>query len=321
MAIRYEARGRTGHFVERTACPACGGAGHGRLFRAPFVEPPIRDYLAAFYSDRGGIDLTYLEGIEYVLARCTGCGLVYQQLVPDDELMSRIYDEWTDPGRVLHESDSLEYRLALIDEVVTMFGLFPRPPAELRFLDFGMGSGIWCRIASSLGCQAHGTEISRQRLSQAASMGIPLVTWDEIPGAGFDLINAEQVFEHLREPLATLRHLRTGLRPGGMVKLSVPRGDDILRRLKTMDWTAPKGSRTSLNAVSPLEHINCFGHDALVRMAQIAGLEVVRPRIRVQHASANWRFPTATLKSLLRPVYRRLRRGGTYLYFREKRGS
>jgi SAM-dependent methyltransferase len=309
----------TGHFVDRAACPACQAGAGDTVYARPFVESPVRDYLLSFYSSRGGIDLSYLEGTDYILARCGECGLVYQKLVPDDDLMARIYDEWTDPAHVLHESDSIEYRLALVDEIVTMFGLFPRPPAALRFLDFGMGSGIWCRIASALGCRAYGSEISGERLTQATSSGIPVVSWSQIPGGGFDLINAEQVFEHVRDPLTTLRHLRTGLRPGGVIKISVPRGDDIMRRLRTMDWTAPKGSRDSLNAVSPLEHINCFGHRALARMGAMAGLELFQPRVRAQHAFLDWRFPKATVKSVLRPVYRRLRRRGTYVYLRETR--
>jgi SAM-dependent methyltransferase len=316
MSVQGEALGVAAHFVDREACPGCDERVGTTLYRASFVEPPVRDYLVSFYSIRGGIDLEQLRGAEYELVRCPACSLVYQRQVPDDDLMGLLYDEWTAPGQVLHEDDSLAYRMALVDEVSTMLRLFPQPAASLRFLDFGMGSGIWCRVVSALGAQAHGTEISRERLAQARSSGISVVSWEDIPGSGFDLINAEQTFEHLREPLATLRHLRRGLRTGGIIKIAVPNGDDILRRLRSMDWTAPKGSRRSLNAVSPLEHINCFGHRALVRMAHLAGLEPMRSRIRDQHATIDWRSPRATAKSVLRPFYRRVRPGGTYLYLR-----
>jgi hypothetical protein len=39
------------------------------------------------------------------------------------------------------------------------------------------------------------------------------------------------------------------------------------------DWSAPKGSPASLNAVAPLEHVNCFDHGALVAIGVAAGLE------------------------------------------------
>jgi hypothetical protein len=107
----------------------------------------------------------------------------------------------------------------------------------------------------------------------------------------FDFINTEQVFEHIAAPLDTLTMLAAALRREGLIKISVPDARDLKRRLNVMDWTAPYGSRNSLNDTIPLIHVNSFTHRSLVRMAQLAGLEPVNIPLRLQYIYAtNWRL-------------------------------
>jgi SAM-dependent methyltransferase len=90
-----------------------------------------------------------------------------------------------------------------------------------------------------------------------------VITWDDIPKYRFDFINTEQVFEHIPEPLETLRHLIKSLETNGIIKISVPTANDVDRRLKIMDWEAPIDSRNSLDPVTPLEHINYFKRSSI----------------------------------------------------------
>lgn len=72
-----------------------------------------------------------------------------------------------------------------------------------------------------------------------------------------------------------MRYLKQGLRPKGLLKISVPTAHNIKRRLARMDWKAPKGTRLSLNLVAPPEHINFFRRKSLLLMAEAAGMEEV----------------------------------------------
>jgi hypothetical protein len=90
------------------------------------------------------------------------------------------------------------------------------------------------------------------------------------------------------------------------------------KRLRAMDWQAPKESKNSPNPISPLEHINCFTHRSLIRMADICGLEPLKFSLGVWYASMiNWKPIKQLLKNSLRPLYRNLFPRATYLFFRQ----
>jgi len=175
-------------------------------------------------------------------------------------------------------------------------------------------------MAKAFGCNSYGTELSETRIKYAESHGIKVITWDEILNYSFDFINTEQVFEHIPEPLETLFHLKKSLKSEGLIKIDVPNGDDIKRRLRILDWTAPKGSRNCLNPASPLEHINCSNRTSIIRMADIAGLEIVKIPLTIQCVcSTNRKSIERTLKNILTPLYRNVFQKGTYVFFRQKR--
>jgi SAM-dependent methyltransferase len=177
-------------------------------------------------------------------------------------------------------------------------------------------------MAAAFGVRAYGSELSQARIDHARRHGIEVIGWDDIPSHQFHFINTEQVFEHIPDPAGTLRHLLTALRPEGLIRISVPDGAGIRQRLREPDWAAPKFSAKSLNPVAPLEHINCFTHEALVRMARAAGLEPVRLPLMLQYKSlVGWRPGKAMLKNLVRPVVNNYLRLGTSLLFRHGRGN
>jgi ubiquinone/menaquinone biosynthesis C-methylase UbiE len=224
--------------------------------------------------------------------------------------MHKLYEEWIDPKitfrKHIEESTAASYN-RIASEIAALVAKFDRPPYSLKFLDFGMGWGEWVRLARAFGVQAHGAEFSQARLAFARSQALPVVTWDEISTQQFDLIRADQVFEHLAQPLATLQYLARSLKQGGVLKIGVPDGSDIRRRLLIDDWSAPKGSRNSLNAVAPLEHINCFSRNALLAMATKAGLRPVRSRLLLQYTHLILgRTPREILGNLCRPLLRQV---------------
>jgi 2-polyprenyl-3-methyl-5-hydroxy-6-metoxy-1,4-benzoquinol methylase len=265
-------------FALRHECPACGGMSFSTLYSCAYLEDPVRQYLRDFYDPQGGVDLEYLRGGNYTLCQCEDCSLVFQREILDADGMQLLYEKWIDPDKVveLYESDyPLEYyrEYAAVAYQVTDF--FKRPPRALRFFDFGMGWGNWLLSAKGFGVQVYGAELSQRRIDHARRNGIGIVSWDEIPGQDFDYINTDQVFEHLAEPLETLKHVVRGLRQGGLMRISVPDGRHFPSILARMDWQVEKGQPDSVNVVAPLEHVNCFTTRSLTRMASLAGLEWV----------------------------------------------
>ena len=86
-----------------------------------------------------------------------------------------------------------------------LFSFFKKPPIELQFLDFGMGWGKWCQMAKAFGCQVYGLELSKARIKYASSLGISVLSNEELNHYKFDYINADQVFEHITNPKNTLQ--------------------------------------------------------------------------------------------------------------------
>jgi SAM-dependent methyltransferase len=197
--------------------------------------------------------------------------------------MSEVYEKWIDAETVFKKTESqraLGYFTYLSSELIRVCRLFARPPMSLTFLDYSMGWGHWCRAAHGLGCTAHGTEYSPSRVAYAKAHGVKVVDEHKLEPRRYDFINTEQVFEHLPDPLTTLKRLRAALAPGGILRISVPNGADILDRLWQADWSIPRGHPGSLVAVAPLEHVNCFNRTCLVQMALRCHLRPIWREIR-----------------------------------------
>jgi 2-polyprenyl-3-methyl-5-hydroxy-6-metoxy-1,4-benzoquinol methylase len=307
------------HFISRERCPSCDSPQFKSIYQTPYDEPPVRNYLEEFYSRQGGVEFEYLDGTTYELCECSSCGLIFQRDIPNNALMERLYEVWIDPRKVFEQhlkEDGLAHYSHHAQEIMQIVAWFDVAPSTLRFLDFGMGWGEWALMAKAFGCDAYGAELSRERIRHATSIGVKVVSWDEISRHRFDFINTEQVFEHIPEPLQTLHHLKKSLKPGGLIKISVPTANDIARRLRIMDWRAGKGTKNSLNPVAPLEHINFYRRKSLIRMASAAGLEEVLMPLKLYYRYLSaWRGINIA-KNLLRPIYRNVLKRQNCLFFR-----
>lgn len=306
------------HFVSRDACPGCRTKGRTTLYTGALLDEPLRGHLVRQYEAVGSIELEYLEGARYALEACASCGLVYQSEVPGDALMERIYDRWIDAGRALasHRANrDHAARLRFVREVLMAERRLRTGDDPVRALDVGMGWGAWCQVARAFGCDAVGLENSPARIAHARSQGIPVIRWEDLAGQRFAFIHSEQVFEHLTAPLDALERLREALAPGGLLKLSVPDGRDIRRRLARADWSAGEGHPDSLLSVTPLQHINCFDRRALLAMAGRAGLRLA-PLTFADWVATNADFatPSHSLAALTRPLGRRFAPSDTYVW-------
>lgn len=318
------------YFTARRKCPCCGSGVCSELYRVQYCSDPMREYLISFYSPQGGVEFEYLQDQDYVLVECAECGLVYQREIPNEFLMRKLYEEWIDPQKcfdLYERTRGIRYFDNLSSEIVRIVRLFDRPPMDLKFLDFSMGWGHWCRVAMSFGCTVHGTEFSQARIDYAKSKGVNVIDYSEIANHRYDFINTEQVFEHLPDIRTTLSYLKGSLKPNGILKVNVPDGWDIKRRLKKCDWTVPKGSKDSLNLVAPLEHINCFNHSSLVALARRSGLVSLNNQLNREKFQKSGGFKE-TIKVILKPYWRRWKgvqkppsNRGLYMFFKMLRYS
>ena len=276
------------HFHIRTRCPACHETESRTLLDIPYSDNKIRTLIERMYSAYN-IEYDYFSNNKYMLEECTRCGVIYQREIPDAFLLNKVYGEWLDIDTVnvtKNRTKQINRPIGNARLIIDIIKYMDTPPGDIAVFDFGMGLGDWCRLAQGFGFKVSGNDISEERMESARSAGIDTVSYEDIPSREFDFINSYQVFEHLDEPLDSLKHLCAALKPNGIMRLAVPNGSAMKDRLDFWDLKSPllpddtqspfrQDVEQSLNPVSPFEHINCYDHQALINLARNAGLKPI----------------------------------------------
>ena len=298
-------------FVERPNCPLCGSAPATAIYRSGFDEGAIGRFIQSYYQ----IDPSLLDAAPYELMRCPQCTLVYQRFAGDDRLLGDLYGSWiNDWNRPEHDpiyqaEVSAPLRSRDGHEILVAADFLGRRPEQLTVLDFGMGWALWARIARQLGCASYGQELAEERVAFGQRHGIKTIDTSELGTPMFDFINTEQVIEHVRDLSGTAELLARSLRPGGILKISVPnaeRATDIAADLR--DGRCG-GSIDELMPVHPLEHVNSYTRRALAVLAARLNLTMVRPGPLQRYSFLKRRGsilltkPAKAVKELVRPIY------------------
>jgi 2-polyprenyl-3-methyl-5-hydroxy-6-metoxy-1,4-benzoquinol methylase len=309
-------------FVERRDCPVCGCSRTTTAFRIPFDKGAIGRFLRDYYA----VDPRLLRAAPYELMRCPDCTLIFQRFAGDDALLDELYGKWInhsyvpelDPQYQAEVSAPLRSRDG--HELLVAADALRMKPEEMTVLDFGMGWGMWARIAKQLGCDVYGREIPADRVAYAVSHGVRPIEMDELGKPMFDLINAEQVMEHVRDLAQTAELLGASLKPNGILKVSVPNAGCAVRIAANLKTGRCAATISELMPVHPLEHVNSFNHRSLSALANRLGLTVVKPTLLQRYAflkrrrSISLAHSKKTLKELVRPVHQYHNRKNLYVW-------
>lgn len=312
-------------FEERSACPACEGRELRTVYAAPYAGSEVGRFLERYYAGR--IEPERIADSSYVVERCRACGTAFQRFIPRPQLLDEIYDRWL--NQTGHPDEDPEVARALArpaqsrdgHELFAVAAALNEPVESLAVLDYGMGWGLWARVARRLGCRAHGFDLSEERRRFVAEDGVQILLPGEFRGANLDFINTEQVIEHLPDPRAVVEELASALRPGGLLKIAVPKAPLLELRFLEPQWDVGRADPRSLNAVHPFEHLNCFTSRGLASLAEAAGLSRFPVSWRAYGAfarhsgSLDLGSPRRLAKSLLRPAYHKLSTWQTYHWY------
>jgi 2-polyprenyl-3-methyl-5-hydroxy-6-metoxy-1,4-benzoquinol methylase len=220
--------------LEPIACPLCG------MRRA--TELCVERDLALGVPGR------------FSLARCEGCGLLYQNPRVRRDQLDRMYpDDYpphardADLGRAVSERSpavrwALARRLGYAHLDTRDVGALDRlrawwrrrrvmknvPPwqGDGRLLDVGCATGRFLQRMAVLGWRVSGIELDPVAAAKARTVTPDVTIGDPaditLGRARFDLITAFHVVEHLPDPAAALRNMLAWLAPGGLMIVEVP---------------------------------------------------------------------------------------------------
>jgi len=136
-----------------------------------------------------------------------------------------------------------------------------------RLLDVGCAAGFFLMDAREWGWEVAGLEASESAALYARTRGLAVATGIlgrlDLGADRFDAVTLWDVVEHLHDPVGGLRSVRRALRPRGVLAMSTPNYDSVLRLVRGVRWHGFKLD----------EHLSLFTPQTLDLVLEAAGFE------------------------------------------------
>lgn len=283
-------------------CPACGGKISTTAFSP---DPPAweRFRLLSRRKYQGFMD-DWPEQLSLEVRRCRSCRHLWHHTQPDFTALIGMYQS----GVSLNDKDpAREPSTGMLSAMMALFNLARAHRKERpSLLDYGSGRGRWTRAAASAGFEVIAYEPSASRASEGRGDFEVVTQLEDLEGRRFDVVNLEQVLEHVQEPLEVLNGLASYLKPDSLLRITVPDISRISPDLLLRDFPFD-GQR--MHILSPYEHLHGFNPVSLRRLLARAGLRAefgirawrTHPVQTVRMLSGPWLPRLATTHALVRP--------------------
>ncbi len=194
-------------------------------------------------------------GQRFRVVRCDACGLVFVNPRLSEAENQALYDADYFNGKgfdssinyvMLEEEERArrEESLGILAKIAVL-----KPGLDVRILDVGCGTGCFLKTVREAGYvrsqglefSTYGAELSSKNAGVRVRAG-DLVSAD-FEGETFDVINATEVIEHVRDPMAFFRKVKALLAPGGIFLYTTGNADGLYARVLGTHWPylAPEG--------------------------------------------------------------------------------
>ncbi len=221
--------------------------------------------------------------------RCTRCGSVHLDPVPDRATLARHYPEEYAPWAAPAPASSPNGGRAALRSLLLRRGVLGRTAAAAlarltgietfalsrhfaepgRVLDIGCGSGAVLDSFKRLGWSTAGVEPGDRAAARAREAGHAVVTGgfpETLPPGPFELVVFVHSLEHLASPVGALSTAARLLSPGGLIFVATPNAGGRLARRAGADWWQLDAPR----------HLVVLSRAGLEAAARPAGLRVAR---------------------------------------------
>lgn len=212
------------------------------------------------FSDRPG---QVRDNDRIKVIECNSCGLV----TLND--FSHISQKHYESGK-MHESENTiqEWIKETESDDQRRFEMLKNKLVGKKLLDFGCGNGGFLIKANTLTKSANGVELEQRVLDYYENSDLKI--WNSINEAysiskeKYDIITSFHVFEHLENPIETLKLLIPFLNKEGEIIIEVPSSDDALLTLYN--------NEPFRNFTYWSQHLFLFNQHTIVNMIKKSGL-------------------------------------------------
>lgn len=184
------------------------------------------------------------------LVQCKNCSMVFMERIPTEQELNTFYSAYSYNNEISLSPLTIHSYNRLLDE-------FESYRQNNRILDVGCGRGFFLEEARKRGWEVYGTEYSRRALELLESKGITTcegrINESTFAGIPFDIITSFEVIEHINTPNEDLPQIHQKLRPGGLLYITTPNYNSLMRRLL----------KAKYNIIEYPEHLSYYTRNTL----------------------------------------------------------
>jgi hypothetical protein len=272
-------------------CPACGASNPTTV--AQLDELRRQAFLDFDQIKYCGLLASWLDTIPVEVLRCRACGHAWYRHQPEPDQLSLMYAS----GRPLatgaiptkSPSPAMQQEMRRVRRLTNAAGKEP------LLLDYGSGRGRWALAAVAEGFRVVAYEPSVERGGEADPPFHLVHSESELAGLKFDVIQLEQVLEHVPDPFQTLTRLKIYCQPHTLIRITVP---NILRdSFGPSIWETWPFDGESPHVLAPFEHLHGFTPISLNKLIRRAGYKTFPLQML-------WRqYPILAIRNVLRRIY------------------
>lgn len=288
--------------TNRDTCPCCLSQDISTISSIPFNSFQLRSYLSRFYDDFPSLFPAELNDLNFTLAECNNCSLIFQTSLPSPVIFEQLYSSWISESSSYNRfSNSRLQSFTRCSQELIQLSEYLKPSfPELITLDYGFGWAQWALCSHALGFQSYGYEFAQSRIRYAQAKSLKVIPSLSDYDSFFHIINLDQVLEHLADPVTVLSQVSKSLRPGGILKISVPGGRFSISSISKLRWDS---DITHLHRIlTPIEHLNVFNHQSMYTLARSVGLIPLKLPLSLQFSKML--IPSLRIRTLISSTVR-----------------
>ncbi len=273
------------------SCPCCGSTDYKQ--QVVLTDKSMPQYREFSQKKFDGLLDGWVSDVKPEIVRCPRCAHRWYIRHPSEKNLILMYESGK---RLIPKELSRNPTPRIFSEVYRLRCLVDR--AHPSFLDYGSGFGRWARAASRLNFNVHAYEPSILRGSEQNSEFELVNSLDQLGDLQFDVINLEQVLEHVSDPLTVMLDLHKFCHINTIVRATVPNILNPPEGKLVWDHWPYDGKR--VHAMAPYEHLHGFTPRSLTKLLKRSGYTPL-PLLSIMHI-----YPMYFLRVFLGFFYPRL---------------